>query len=79
MHRFKSPPPPRRTDSHDSEWEEIGGREAAEKHIKEIRAGRGLESSSVPPDIVENLKQACKMSVALSKYAARPKADLKLV
>ena len=62
MPRFRLPPFLSRKDSQNLEWEEIEGRGAAEKHIQEIRAGRGLESSSVPRDIVESLKEACKMS-----------------
>jgi hypothetical protein len=81
MPRFRLPPFLSWTDSQDLEWEEIGGREAAEKHIQEIRAGRGLESSSVPHDIVESLKQACKMLCYRNflKDSVHREADLKLV
>lgn len=90
MHRFKSSKPLRRTDTQDSEWEEVGRYEAAEKligggeleaaekHIKEIRAGYGLESNNLPPSIVESLKQACKVSVILSECGRTFKADLGL-
>ncbi|KAF8849378.1 hypothetical protein BDZ45DRAFT_237480 [Acephala macrosclerotiorum] len=49
-------------DPQDHEWEEIEGREAAEKHIQEIRTSRGLGGSSVPRHIVvEILKPVCKI------------------
>jgi hypothetical protein len=78
---FRQPPSLGWMDSQDLEWEEIGGHEAAERHIQEIRAGRGLESSSVPRDIVESLKQACKMLSYRNflKDSVRREADLKLV
>ena len=81
MPGFRPPPSLSRMDSQDLEWEDIGGHEAAEKHIQEIRAGRGLESSSVPLDIVESLKQACKMLSYRNflKDSIHREADLKLV
>jgi hypothetical protein len=81
MPRFRPPVSLSRMDSQDLEWEEIGGQEAAERHIQEIRAGRGLESSSVPRDIVESLKQACKMWSYRNflNDSVRREADLKLV
>jgi hypothetical protein len=45
-------------------WEELGGREAAEKHIQEIRTSRGLGGKSVPPELIEILEQSCKMYVS---------------
>jgi hypothetical protein len=81
MPRFRLPPLLSRMDAQDLEWEEIGGHEAAERHIREIRAGRGVESSNVPRDIVESLKQACKMLGYgnFLKDSVRREADLKLV
>ena len=48
----------------DLEWSEIGGREAAEKHINAIRASRGLGNSKVPPELLQILEQSCKMFAA---------------
>ena len=62
-------------DTQDLGWEEIGGYEAAERHIQEIRASRGLGNSSVPRDMVEILEQSCHMYVAEAStrtfYASR--------
>ncbi|CZR59369.1 uncharacterized protein PAC_09261 [Phialocephala subalpina] len=43
------------------EWEELGGREAAEKHIQEIRISHGQGGQSVPGKLVEILEQSCKI------------------
>lgn len=59
MRRFKSPLPPKAVESQEFEWEEIGGREAAERHLQEIRAGHGEGNSN--PVLVQNLKQACQI------------------
>ena len=45
----------------DLEWSEIGGHEAAEKHINAIRASRGLGNSEVPAELLQILEQSCKM------------------